>query len=96
MCATCAAATGVSGAAGGRCGGRLWFPAAGGAVRLGALNLYRDQPGDLTDDEHAAALVVADVRTHAFAAGTRLPEVAADVMAGRLRFDTHDDMGGER
>lgn len=54
--------------------GPVRFPAAGGAVRLGALNLYRDQPGDLTDDEHAAALVVADVRTHAFAASTRQAE----------------------
>ena len=32
-----------------------------GAVRLGALDLYRDQPGPLTDDQHADALVMADV-----------------------------------
>ena len=32
-----------------------------GAVRLGALNLYCDQPGPLSDDQHADALVMADV-----------------------------------
>jgi hypothetical protein len=37
------------------------FPLRTGAVRLGALNLYRDFPGPLSDDQHADALVVADV-----------------------------------
>lgn len=37
------------------------FPLQVGAVRLGALNLYRDRPGALTDDQHANALVVAGV-----------------------------------
>lgn len=37
------------------------FPMRTGTVRLGALNLYRDQPGPLTDDQHADALVMADV-----------------------------------
>ncbi|MHB8293196.1 MAG: GAF and ANTAR domain-containing protein [Acidimicrobiales bacterium] len=37
------------------------FPVRIGAVRLGALNLYRDQPGGLSDDQHADALVMADV-----------------------------------
>ena len=37
------------------------FPMRSGTVRLGALNLYRDGPGPLTDDQHADALVVADV-----------------------------------
>lgn len=37
------------------------FPLRVGAVRLGALNLYRDRPGPLTDDQHADALVMADV-----------------------------------
>src|SRR4030095_11329857 len=37
------------------------FPLRVGAVRLGALNLYRDRPGPLTDHEHADALVLADV-----------------------------------
>ncbi len=37
------------------------FPMRVGAVRLGALNLYCDQPGPLSDDQHADALVMADV-----------------------------------
>jgi GAF domain-containing protein len=37
------------------------FPLRVGTVRLGALDLYRDQPGPLTDDQRADALVVADV-----------------------------------
>ena len=37
------------------------FPLRVGAVRLGALDLYRDRPGALTDDQHADALVAADV-----------------------------------
>lgn len=37
------------------------FPVRVGAARLGAMNLYRDQPGDLSDDQHADALVLADV-----------------------------------
>lgn len=46
-----------------RAGARAVFgyPIRLGAARLGALNLYRDQPGLLTDDQHANALVVADV-----------------------------------
>ena len=32
------------------------FPLQVGAVRLGALNLYRDRPGPLTDEQHADAL----------------------------------------
>lgn len=32
---------------------------------FGALNLYATRPGRLTDDQHADALVVADVATHA-------------------------------
>ncbi|HZO66284.1 MAG TPA: GAF and ANTAR domain-containing protein [Kribbellaceae bacterium] len=120
------------------------FPLRVGAVRLGALNLYRDSPGDLSDDQHADALVLADVaaevilllqarapagmladelarsadlhvvvhqaagmvavqlgigvtdalvrlRAHAFAYDRPLREVADDVVARRLRFDTLDD-----
>jgi hypothetical protein len=37
------------------------FPLHVGAVRLGSLNLYRGEPGTLTDDQHADALAVADV-----------------------------------
>ncbi|MBA3982860.1 MAG: GAF domain-containing protein [Acidimicrobiia bacterium] len=41
------------------------FPLDVGAVRLGALNLYRDRPGPLTDDQHADALVLASVAARA-------------------------------
>ena len=37
------------------------FPLQVGAVRLGALNLYRDQPGPMSTEQHADALVMADV-----------------------------------
>ena len=37
------------------------FPLRVGTVRLGALNLYRDWSGPLTDDQHADALVLADL-----------------------------------
>jgi GAF domain-containing protein len=41
------------------------FPLHIGAVRLGALNLYCDQPGRLTDEQHADALMMADVAADA-------------------------------
>ncbi|MGC9960567.1 MAG: GAF and ANTAR domain-containing protein [Acidimicrobiales bacterium] len=37
------------------------FPLQVGAVRLGALNLYRNSPGPLSDEQHADALVLSDV-----------------------------------
>lgn len=37
------------------------FPLQVGAVRLGALNLYRDRPGPLTGEQHADALIMAEV-----------------------------------
>jgi GAF domain-containing protein len=37
------------------------FPIRSGTVRLGALNLYRDRPGPMTDDQHADGLVLADL-----------------------------------
>lgn len=116
------------------------FPLGVGSVRMGALNLYSDRAGPLSDDQHANALVMADVaaeavlamqaeepagglaaeleqnsnfqyvvhqaagmvsaqlgvtvaqalvrlRAHAFGNQRLLPEVAADVVARRLRFD---------
>lgn len=44
------------------------FPLQIGAVRLGALNLYCDRPGTLSDDQHADALAVADVVAQAVVA----------------------------
>jgi hypothetical protein len=37
------------------------FPLRVGTVRLGALNLYRDRPGPLDAEQHADALVLADL-----------------------------------
>ena len=44
------------------------FPLEVGAVRLGALNLYCDRPGPLSDDQHADALVMADIVAQALLA----------------------------
>lgn len=41
------------------------FPLQVGSVRLGALNLYIDRTGPLTEDQHADALVMADVAAQA-------------------------------
>lgn len=54
------------------------FPLQVGALRLGALNLYRDEPGKLTGDQHADALVMADVAAQA------LLVLQADARPGRL------------
>lgn len=54
------------------------FPLQLGAVRLGALNLYRDRPGPLTEDQHADALVMADIAAQA------LLVMQADARPGRL------------
>ena len=41
------------------------FPMVVGGIRLGAVNFYADRPGRLTDDQHADALVMADVAAEA-------------------------------
>jgi hypothetical protein len=41
------------------------FPLQVGVVRLGALNLYCDRPGPLTGEQHADALVMADIAAQA-------------------------------
>ena len=41
------------------------FPLRVGGVHLGALNLYRDEIGALTDEQHADALVMADLAAQA-------------------------------
>ncbi len=41
------------------------FPLQVGAVRLGALNIYNNRPGSLTDDQYTDALVMADVAAQA-------------------------------
>jgi hypothetical protein len=37
------------------------FPVRQGAARLGAINLYRDRPGSLSDEQYADGLAMADV-----------------------------------
>jgi hypothetical protein len=61
------------------------FPMRVGAVRLGALDLYRDRAGTLTDDQHADALVMADVAAEAvlaLQAGAPPGQLAAELAAG--------------
>ena len=41
------------------------FPMTVGVICLGALNLYRDEPGTLTDEQYADALVMADIAAQA-------------------------------
>jgi hypothetical protein len=41
------------------------FPVHVGAARLGAIGLYRDRPGALSDDQHADSLVIADMSARA-------------------------------
>jgi hypothetical protein len=41
------------------------FPLRVGGVRLGALNLYRDRPGPLSDEQHADSLMLAGVAARA-------------------------------
>jgi hypothetical protein len=41
------------------------FPLRVGAVRIGSLDLYRDHSGALSDDQHADALIMADVVSQA-------------------------------
>jgi len=73
------------------------FPVSIGDVHLGALNLYRDRPGPLTSDQHADALVVADVAARAIITmqaaaepGELGPELEA---SGNFRFVVHQAAG---
>ena len=73
------------------------FPLEVGAVRLGALNLYRDRSGPLTDDQHADSLVVAGVLARAvlaMQAGAAPGTLGADLEAGTdLRLVVHQATG---
>jgi hypothetical protein len=73
------------------------FPLQVGAVRLGALNLYRDEPGPLTDDQHADALVIADVAAQAvlvFQADAPPGKIAAEIEAGAdFQYVVHQASG---
>jgi hypothetical protein len=73
------------------------FPLRVGAVRLGALNLYRDWSGRLSDDQHADALVVADLAARwvlEAQAGAPADGVAAALEAGAdFHFVVHNAAG---
>ena len=73
------------------------FPLRVGTVRLGALNLYRDRPGELSADQHADALVLADVTAHWVLdaqAGAPSGVVAEQLEAGAdFHFAVHNAAG---
>jgi hypothetical protein len=73
------------------------FPLAIGAVRLGALNLYREQVGPLTDDQHADALVMADIAARAvlvLQADAGPGELTAELEAGAdFKYVVHQAAG---
>lgn len=73
------------------------FPLQVGAVRLGALNLYRDRPGPLSDEQHADALVAADVAAQAILllqADAPPGQVAAELEADAdFQYEVHQAAG---
>ena len=73
------------------------FPLRVGTAHLGALNLYRDVPGTLTGDQHADALVVADVAARwvlEAQAGAPPDTVAAELEVGAdFHFAVHNAAG---
>jgi GAF domain len=73
------------------------FPLRVGQVRLGALNLYRAEPGPLTADQHADALAVADVAARwVLDAQSDAPgdTVATELEAGAdFHFSVHNAAG---
>ena len=73
------------------------FPLRVGTVRLGALNLYRDRPGPLSGDQHADALVVAEVAARwvlEAQAGAPSDTVAEELEAGAdFHFAVHNAAG---
>ena len=61
------------------------FPLQVGTARLGALNLYSDGPGPLTDDQHADALALAELIS------VWILDRQADAPAGALARELEDD-----
>lgn len=60
------------------------FPLHVGSARLGALDLYRDQPGPLTVAQHAQGLLMAEIATESVLA------VQADAAPGTLASELDD------
>ena len=73
------------------------FPLRTGGVRLGALTLYRDEPGDLTGGQHADALVMAGITTTMILlqqSGAPPDQLAAELEAGAdLHYVVHQASG---
>jgi hypothetical protein len=73
------------------------FPLQVGGIRLGALNLYRDQPGELSDEQYADALVLAGLAAQAVLAmqGHASPgKLATELEDGAdFRFVVHQASG---
>jgi GAF domain-containing protein len=73
------------------------FPLRVGTVRLGALNLYRDRRGPLSGEQHADALVIADVAARwvlEAQAGAPPDTVAEELEAGAdFHFAVHNAAG---
>ena len=73
------------------------FPLRVGTVRLGALNLCTDRPGALTVDQHADALLMADVVARtllAIQAAAPPGRIAAELEAASdFRFVVHQASG---
>jgi len=73
------------------------FPLRVGTVRLGALNLYRERPGPLSAEQHADALVMADVMARWVLnaqAGAPSDAMAQELEAGAdFHFAVHNAAG---
>ncbi len=73
------------------------FPLQVGAVRLGALNLYSDHAGPLSDAQHADALVMADIAAQSLLllqADAPPGEVAAELEASaNFQYVVHQATG---
>jgi GAF domain-containing protein len=73
------------------------FPLGVGGVRLGALNLYRNRPGPLSEEQHADMLVLAGVAARwvlRAQAGAAPGAVAMELEAGAdLHFAVHNAAG---
>jgi hypothetical protein len=73
------------------------FPLRVGTVRLGALNFYRDRPGPMSSDQHANALVLADVAARWVLdtqAGAPFDVVAEELQIGAsFHFAVHNAAG---
>ncbi len=73
------------------------FPMSIGDVHVGALNLYRDRPGPLSDNQHADAVVLASVAARSIIGmqadappGDLAPKLEA---SGNFRFVVHQAAG---